>query len=364
MNDMVQRVFIVWILALSVFYGNQLAYLAENIDNVKTWLIPIYLVILGSFLAIELFYSIWIVWLRKLVFFQWLLRGPSFGLWITAIYQDGWRAIGPVVGAIVWEYFYPIILNSAWIEKLTPIEYKKALDVHHFQSRLSSFFIIILGEGVLQLVKDGPIGKGFNNITGPMVWILVIYYEVSFMYFNRDGSQRYVPAPTRNGRWKIFWVFWHLPLFASILTFASGAMFIIRHLSDAPRTAAADAEGGQIPEDEIPRYIHRAIWTCATSLANITLCSTILAFSDKPLDEPDTLKINNRYARLGMRVIFMAVILALPAKSNLDPELFLGMAVLMLLVVGIWEWNVSLERDGGLIEPKGLTLMMSRELKA
>jgi hypothetical protein len=29
----------------------------------------------------------------------------------------------------------------------------------------------------------------------------------------------------------------------------------------------------------------------------------------------------------------------------------------------MWEWNSSLEKGGGFIEPKGITLMMSHELK-
>jgi hypothetical protein len=364
MDDVVQRAFTFWILVLSVFYGNQLAYLTEDIDGTKVWIISTYLVILGSFLTIEMIYSIFIVWLRKVVFFQWLLRGPSVGLWITAINLSGTRAIGPIVVAIAWEYMCPVLLDTRLADKFTPIEYRKALDIHHFQSRLVSFFIIILGEGVLQLVKDGPLGRRLHGTTGSMVWILLIYYEFSFLYFNRDGSQKFIPAATHRGRKSLVWVFWHVPLFASILTFAASVRFIIQHQPNAPFNSTQGVQGEEIPEDKLPDNFYRAVWTCASSLSIIMLSMTVLALLDKSLDEPDKLKVNNRYIRLSMRAVFMVVILCIPITPHLNPQLFLGLAAMMLLIVSLWEWNVSLDRGGALIEPKGLSSMLSRELKS
>ncbi|OAP61237.1 hypothetical protein AYL99_03438 [Fonsecaea erecta] len=366
MDDMVQRAFTLWVLVLSVFYGNQLAYLTENIDEVKQWVISTYLVIFGAFGLIELAYSVFIKWLRKLVILQTILRLRSIALWVVAIEVSGARAIGPVCGAIFWEYLCPVIIESQLTETLTPIEVRKALDVHHFQSRMSNFFIIILGEGVLQLIKDGPLGLGLRGSTGDMVWILLIYYEFSFLYFNRDGSMTFVPAATHKGKKTLTWVFWHIPLFSSILTFASSVMFIIRHQPDAPYTsspAAGASSEGQIAPDDLPRYMYRAVWTCATSLGIIMLSMTALALLDKSLDEPATLKINNRYIRLSGRAVFIVVIVCVPATPNIGAGLFLGIAACMLLGVTVWEWNVGLDRGGALIEPLGLTHMMSRELK-
>ncbi|EXJ72379.1 uncharacterized protein A1O5_04883 [Cladophialophora psammophila CBS 110553] len=244
------------------------------------------------------------------------------------------------------------------------MEFKKALDVHHFQSRMSNFFIIILGEGVLQLVKDGPLVLGLNGSTGIMVWILLIYYEFSFLYFNRDGSRRFIPAATNKGRKTLTWVLWHIPLFSSILTFASSVMFIIRHQPDAPYNSPGGqaGEAQQIPHDDLPRYLYRAVWTCASSLGIIMLSMTALALLDKSLDEPGTLKVNNRYIRLSGRVVYIAVIVCVPATPHMDARLFLGIAAFMLLAVTVWEWNVGLDRGGALIEPMGLSHMMSREL--
>lgn len=162
-DDLLQRIFLFWIMVLSLFYGNNLAYLTEDVGRVKTLLITIYLTIRGSFSAMEAGYSIFIPWLRRLVIFQWILLAPSVGLWVAGIYVEGIRAAGPIIAAIVWEYLVPVILETPFAEKLVPHDYRKAIDPNHFVSRFASFFIIIVGEGVLQLIARGPLGIGITG---------------------------------------------------------------------------------------------------------------------------------------------------------------------------------------------------------
>lgn len=363
MEDMIQRMFTFWILVLSVFYGNQLAYLPEDIDSVKVWCISTYLIILGSFLLIEEGYSIFIPWLRKLVLVQVLIRIPGVGLWIAGIYLNGPRAIGPIVAAILWEYACPMLLDSPLADRLTPGDYKKALDVTHFSTRMANFFIIVLGEGVLQLIKDGPLGRGLNGTTGTMTWVLLIYFNFSFLYFFRDGSRTYLPAVRRKG-WKfLIFIAWHIPLFASLLTFVAAVMFILRHQNEQNYSQQQLKSQPELTPEQVTSYTYNAVWTCASSLSIIVLSMLGLALLDKPLDKPGTLRVDNRYVRMGGRVVYILIILCLPIKKNINPALFLGIAGAGLVLLTIYEWNSSLEVGGGFIEPKGLTLMMSHELK-
>ncbi|KIW97315.1 uncharacterized protein Z519_02707 [Cladophialophora bantiana CBS 173.52] len=94
------------------------------------------------------------------------------------------------------------------------------------------------------------------------------------------------------------------------------------------------------------------------------LSMTALALLDKPLDEPGTLKVKNRYIRLSGTAVYIAVTVCVPATPKMDARLFLGIAAFMLLAVTVWEWNVGLDRAGALIEPRGFFHMMSRELKS
>lgn len=361
MDDLAQKLFTFWILVLSVFYGNQLAYLAEDIETMKVWCICTYLLILGSFMIIEEVYSIWIPWLRKLVLVQTLIRIPGVALWVAGIYFNGRKAVGPILAAIIWEYFCPMVLDSPLADRLLPGQYKKALDVNHFSSRIASFFIIVLGEGVLQLVKDGPLGKGLNGATGTMVWVLLIYFNFSFLYFFRDGSRTYLPAVRHKG-WKfMIFVACHIPLFASLLTFVASVMFILRH-QNLQNYSQQKTESKLTPE-VVTNYIHNAVWTCASSISVVIMSMLALAFLDLPLDNPGTLRIDNRYIRMGGRVVYVTLIMCLPIKTNINPAVFLGIAGAGLVILTTWEWNSSLEKGGGFVEPKGITLMMSHELK-
>jgi low temperature requirement protein LtrA len=199
MDDTLQRVFILWILTLSVFFGNQIYYFADDYEGIKVTLITTYLVVRGSFVLTEVFYSLWIPWIRKLIFVQFLVALPSSGLWIAALFTDGTKALGPALAAIVWEYIIPWILDSPLGAKLHPNDYRKDVDPTHLKGRMGNFLIITIGEGVLLLIKGGPVGKGFAATSALAVWSLLLYFLLAYLYFYRDGSIRYIPAVRRSG---------------------------------------------------------------------------------------------------------------------------------------------------------------------
>lgn len=207
MDDILQRLFVFWILVLSVFYGNNLAYLTEDIPDIKIYCISIYLFIRCSFFIMEMVYSIWIPWLRRLMLVGFVLMLPITGLWVSAIYINGVKAVAPIACALVWEYFMPVVLEQPRVAKLLiPSEYYKAIDPHHTTSRFSSFYVITLGEGVLQLISRGPLGIGISGTAGTSVWGLCLYFLLAFLYFNRDQSKTVIPAVRRRGWRVIIWI--------------------------------------------------------------------------------------------------------------------------------------------------------------
>jgi low temperature requirement protein LtrA len=140
-----------------MFYGNNLAYLTERPERTKIFCKSLYLFTRATLLSAEIFNSLFIPWLRKLVFITLLLYLPGIGLWTAGIYINGIAAVGPIIAAVIWEYAVPVIVDSPLFRRLVPSEYGKAVDPHHLTSRMMNFFIITLGEGVLQLIKDGPL---------------------------------------------------------------------------------------------------------------------------------------------------------------------------------------------------------------
>jgi low temperature requirement protein LtrA len=198
--------FIFWILILSVFFGNNLAYFAEEPERQKRILIIIYLLIRGSFLLMELVYSIWIPWLRRLIIVNFIVASPLTGLWLASYYTTGLNSAGAAVAAVAWEYLTPLIIDSPLANRFIPTGYRKEVDPDHFKTRMANFFIITVGEGVLVLIKDGPLGIGIHRASSLAIWPLLMYFLLSYLYFNRDQSVRYVPAVRQKGWRTLLWI--------------------------------------------------------------------------------------------------------------------------------------------------------------
>jgi hypothetical protein len=139
---------------------------------------------------------------------------------------------------------------------------------------------------------------------------------------------------------------------------SAGFMFLITQDVDTP----ANGRGFEIPEDQLDSYIHRTIWLVSVSLSVIMTSITAQALLDTSIDPPGTLLINNRYIRLSGRMLFVLVILLIPLHPDLDKIWFLGITGVLMSSVVYWEWTVSLEKNAGLFEPKGLTVLMKRAL--
>ena len=92
------------------------------------------------------------------------------------------------------------------VERLLKREHLESFDADHWVERIQDFYIIILGEGVLSLIKDSPLGHGITRQAGTGVFALIAYYVLSGFYFNGDQSRRYVHAVRRTWWRKFFWL--------------------------------------------------------------------------------------------------------------------------------------------------------------
>ena len=136
----------------------------------------------------------------------------------------------------------------------------------------------------------------------------------------------------------------------STLTLSAGVMFIIRHSATAP--ADDDSESEAISKNELPAYLHRAIWCVAESLAMIMLSTAALALLDRTRDTRGTLRVNTRSLRLSGRAVYLLIVLLMPLQENLNAELFLGTCGLLLMFLSTWEFVVSAHKGGEIFEPK------------
>lgn len=142
----------------------------------------------------------------------------------------------------------------------------------------------------------------------------------------------------------------HIPLFLSILTLSSGNSFLLRNGIVNPDDQADNSE--QIPEEELPAYIHQAIWIVACSLAVSMLSMTGIALLDKSFDAPGTLRIDNCNVRLLGRLLYIVIVVLIPVKRRINLEVFLCVCSILLMALVLWEWIVSTEKGANIVEPR------------
>lgn len=73
-----------------------------------------------------------------------------------------------------------------------------AIDAEHYTERLESFFLLMIGEGILLLIKDGALAFGVTSRFGTGALTLVCLFLLAILYFNGDMSKRYIHGVKRN----------------------------------------------------------------------------------------------------------------------------------------------------------------------
>lgn len=140
-------------------------------------------------------------------------------------------------------------------------------------------------------------------------------------------------------------------MFGTTLVLGVSIAFLIQH----PHSNAIKPEDSDPnPDSEEVRLayaISSAKWTVSGSLSVVLVCQTIIALLSRSLDDPKTLKVNNRYLRMLPRLLVIAVAVFLPIDRSLTVIPFLGILAPVCFICILWEWWASLEKEGGFIEP-------------
>lgn len=105
------------------------------------------------------------------------------------------------------------------------------------------------------------------------------------------------------------------------------------------------------PDPEVVSVVRTAKWVVSISLSITVVCQTAIALLSHSLDTKGTLKISSRYIRLLPRLLLVAIVICLPIDVHMAASTFLAIVVSLLSTCMLWEWFVSLERDGGFFEP-------------
>ena len=204
-NDLVERAFIIWALILAMLFGNNAPYLF-NSENQSNLAINIYLVWRGSCLLVEIYYSLFIHHIRRRIMIQAIFIIPVLPLWLAADACKINAKAGLSFAAINVEYYAQTLIDTPLIHRfLHELDQGERIDSDHWTERIQDFYIIILGESVLSLIRGSPLEKGISLRTSAGVLALIIYYTLSSFYFSGDQSRRYIHAVKRTYWRKNLW---------------------------------------------------------------------------------------------------------------------------------------------------------------
>ncbi|KAK9366391.1 Low temperature requirement A [Lipomyces kononenkoae] len=328
-DDMSQRIFILWIMALLVVYGNNATLVGENIHAMWAT-VGSYLVARISSMAIHLIYS-----------FSSYHHRPQQRLWFSlsivclCIYMPLFfesvsiqSKIAVASVAIVFEECVWVFCYSPTSKRILRVKYSTAVDIPHEIDRFAAFFIIVLGEFVYAIVVGSPAAVGFNDRLLRAIWTLIIAFCLNWLYVHNDGAIKCL-HPLRHSVYTAFpWIILHLPLSASLL--AGG------------HVAAMSATFVELQRGDL--------WLLCGGLGAGMVFLYAIALLCKSQDEPGTLMLAKN-ARIILRLVTGVIIIFLPLSYNLDVTAIMSIIMALIVLCVIWENVTSLMRGAKFWEP-------------
>lgn len=327
-DDLLQRVVILWIMALLVLYANNAGLADEDISAMRT-AAGAYVCArfsTGSVFLISSFASYQhrtqARLLAAFMFFGLLIAIPIFMESVSIEAKTG------VVAAMIFysESTWALTL-SPWIKKKLRLTYSTAVDIAHEIDRMAAFFIIILGEFVYSVIVGDPTGIGLTSGYVKAVATLVIAFCLNWIYVTGDGSLQGT-HPIRRSAWTAFAFFLlHLPLSMSFL--------IGGHIS-AVSVHLKEFEDGQR-------------WLLGGGLGVGMFCLWIFGMLFKSEDDGDL--IMPRWLRIGMRLVVAVILIVLPeTHDHLNTTQFVCTVMALFAVVTLWETVGGLMKGASIFE--------------
>lgn len=326
-DDLMQRLTILWVMALLVLFANNANFVDEDIGAMRTTA--------GAYVAARfttmLFFLISSFASHAHQVQARIMAGFMFvGLLITIPLFFENVSIGAKVAVVVIMVVYQeltwSLTLSPWLKRRLKLRYSTAVDIAHEIDRMAAFFIIILGEFVYIVIVGNPAGIGLTSGYGKAVCTLVIAFCLNWIYVSGDGSLE-ATHPIRRSPWTAFGFFLlHLPLAASFL--------IAGHIS---------ALSVQIEEFEQGQR-----WLLGGGLSIGLFCLWIYGMIYKAENRSHELMLPKNL-RIGMRLVIAVIFAIIPVTHH-----HFNATQFMVLVMGLIAFLTIWETVGGLL--KGATI--------
>ncbi|KAJ5092442.1 hypothetical protein NUU61_007312 [Penicillium alfredii] len=321
-DDLLQRVLILWVMAVLVVYGNNAPLVDEEIGAMRST-VAAYMVARVSCNLAHLLYS-FASYHHRLQQRLWVGASTLTLCLYIPLYFESVSMRGKIAAAAVavsveemlWVFCY-----SPAAKKLLRTKYSTAVDIPHEVDRFAAFYIIALGEFLYLIIVGSNAAIGLNLRLMRAIWTLIIAFCLNWLYTHADCAVK-CTHPLRNSVYTAFsWALIHLPLIASLL--AGG------HVA-----AASVAE----EEFEDPQR-----WLLCGGLGAGMMCLYIFALLHGSSDHGENLILPKPF-RLAMRPITAIIIVLLPLAHHLDATEILSIIMALFVFCVIWETVTSLRK--------------------
>lgn len=319
-EDLGQKLYILWILALLVIYTNSTNYLLES-NGANAYVILPYVICRLSMSISLIGIAIYVPQHRKQNILYGCLIIITCCIWIPVIFVSTRVKIALTVLNLILENAGYIIAYHPKTKELLHLTHSTAVNIEHTVERIGAFYIIAIGEFTYSAVATSAeenFGMGLTSQLFRAIMLVVISFLFLWLYFNGDGSFCAVHAVRRSATTAYIWMLSHAPLIASLVL-------------------AADAAADMCYEEEYASSGLTHYFTGGLALALVALL--IQAWSDKTLDEqPDPVKEHRapKFYRLLPRLPVSAIIFALGWSSLTITELF-GTIMALLVAMAVYE---------------------------
>lgn len=344
-DDMLQRILILWIMAVLIVYGNNAPLVDEDISAMRST-VGAYMVARMSANLAHLFYSFSSYHHRAQQRLWFVMASVALCIYIPLYFESvslrSKIAVAAVAEALeegIWMFCY-----SPLAKRMLRARYTTAVDIPHEIDRFAAFYIIALGEFLYTIVVGSPAAVGFNLSLLRAVWTLVIAFCLNWMYVHNDCAIEYT-HPLRHSVVRAFtWVSLHLPLIASLL--AGGHVAAASAKSSDDNTSShsnsssekrATSEGETQPFDDGQRWL-----LCASlGVGVFVLYALALLYSS---NDGDCQLLLPKHLRIIMRPVVGLILALLPLAKSLNLTETLSVIMALIVFCLIWENVSSLQR--------------------